>query len=149
MPKERYYSKEASKKLKLKWLYQDYNVSEKEFHTFIKKYSTVYGNYNWNPSMKDIESVYKKLVKDNPIIKDIKITKKYKYDSYFNLWAGMISKFNIDDIKYFLKYPRFLNRPEKNILNQRKLEKHLNINFCWILSPKTIYRLTRHYGINK
>ena len=149
MKRERYYSKEASKKLKLKWLYQDYKVNEKEFHAFIKKYSTPNGNYNWNPSIKEIESIYEKLVKDNPIVKEIKIVKKYRYDLYFNLWAGMISKFNVDDIKYFLKYPRYLNKPEKNMINQCKLEAQLNVDFQWILSPKTIYKLTRHYAANK
>jgi hypothetical protein len=142
--KEHYPSKELADAINLPALYTEYNVDEKELHDFFDKYSKV-GKFIWNAPFKELKKIHTKLKKNNPIIRYIKLNSK---SDYIYLWCGMVSKFNVDDIEYFITYSdNYELRPKKNIIRQRALDKKLNkiprknkkyLATNWILSPKTI-----------
>lgn len=59
-----------------------------------------------------------------------------------NLWHGAISRYNADDISYFLSF-EYLDRPASVMEGQRGLENHLKFSFQFVMSPKTINGITR------
>lgn len=81
------------------------------------------------------KSIYKNILKNNPEIKKIKFQKTK--ENYFDLWHGMISKFNFYDIEYFLKYD-WRNRPQEVMIKQEKIQSKYKIDFTWVLSPYTL-----------
>jgi len=79
---------------------------------------------------------YQKLLNYNPVLSkldsDCCVT---DYDKK-SLFHGAISKFNKDDIKYFLSFECY-DRPTWVMELQRAIEDHLKLSFQWVLSYQT------------
>lgn len=85
---------------------------------------------------------YKKLLSLNPELFTLhNEVVKNEYDE-LSIWQGAVSKFNIDDISYFLAFECY-DRPVWIERGQRNLEKYFKYSFQWVLGPETINKITR------
>jgi len=64
-------------------------------------------------------------------------------DRKYDIFMGIISCFNFDDIDYYCMYEDYKKRPKIVSVNQWLIENKLKFEFGWVLSPKTIRKVAR------
>lgn len=131
---EKYPSKEFSDHIGIDFLYKDWVV----YPLLTCKSLIRYGD-------KRIDKLFNKLLLDNPDLNCINITNSH---DKFNVLMGCISKFSLDDIKYFTE--NYSNIVEYNINTTNeisKIEVLTNTSCQWVLSPITISKLNKILNI--
>jgi hypothetical protein len=107
--------------------------------------------------------IYQNLLKLNPELEELKISDELKNyylkdfsfggigkDIYYHVCYGVISKFTIKDIKYFLLRSCLNNNQVIEIRNSRQkwcdvLEKH-NLSIGWAACEETLIEISKHLG---
>jgi len=128
--KERYPSKEFYNKVKIEGLYKEWFISfnlsyYNSLHSGGKKFKKI-----------NINKLYKQHITDNSELTGIIVNDEM--DKLYVL-AGVISKFNYDDIKYFTENSH--NIILYNIMNSDfylLIEQIYGVIPEWVISPKTI-----------
>jgi hypothetical protein len=137
--KERFPAKEFDKlyktKLSTKWKLPSGTTE----HTLGDKI-TKFNGINWVREYKKTNALYKKLCQLNPKLKDIVVKDE---DAVFDLCAGVISRFNYDDLKFYVeKWSRKKRFTENAIVSHFKGVKDKIYNdVFWIPSPETLAKL--------
>jgi len=88
------------------------------------------------------DSNYDKLITRNPELFTLHETAQKTPYGKFNVWNGAVSRFNKDDISYFISYNLY-ERPTWIMESQNKLSHYIKFNFQWVLSPNTINKITK------
>jgi len=115
---------------------------------------------DWNlPPMKSLNKYWKKLPswkfleenKNHPLFDEfvelnpeLKIFNQHNQYDKQNVICGVLSKFNLDDIVYYIVVS-MKDRPNFIIEYQRKLEKMIGYGFQWICSPNTLEEIEKQY----
>ena len=145
--KERFMSEEASKKfLDNLPIYTEWNLPT-DFQSAGKYLASLYVNNKWKE--KELLKFYDKIVKLNPELK--------QFDNHDDTWDkeaivhGVISKFNIDDISFFINNPNYIERNKivdpliekiKGLLRRKKINTE---GFPgWVPSPETCYTIIQY-----
>jgi hypothetical protein len=71
-----------------------------------------------------------------------------KIDDIYSFNFGIISKFNLDDILYFLEYD-FRHRPKEIEDLKEYINMKYNYSMEWIASEKTLNRIIKNHKKNK
>ena len=90
-----------------------------------------YKNYN-------IEEELSYLLKYSYYRGDIKFLLNRYPDNKLDIFMGIISCFNFEDMYYYLYHFNEKKRPKWCIEKQDEIEKKLDYKFGWILSPSTL-----------
>ncbi len=91
------------------------------------------------------EKTYRQIVSDNPELKNIKVV---TYLDKLNLVTGVISKFNYNDIKFFVEnYNIIIEYNEKHRVFYDKVQEVCGAIPEWILSPSTIKDVKSYLNI--
>jgi hypothetical protein len=96
--------------------------------------------------------VYDKIIKLNPILANINVNSSISLEIYqkkYELLQGVCSKFNYDDIKFFVELPnsakwQFIyntNKAYKILFDET--EKKSNVKFHWVVSFKTLNKIIK------
>lgn len=164
---ETFPSEEFAKVTGMNWLTKDWKMpgNPDEIGYNIEKWSDQLENKKTADKASDnLISLYKKILKLNPELKDLGEPKSW--DNILDFCRGTLSKFNLDDIKFYsnlgwddrMKY-NVGNRDLSNKINQTAqkialakikkgsddLEKFNPHSFQvqWVMSPKTIERVKK------
>lgn len=128
-PEERYPSREFYLKTNIEGLYTDWNI---DLEIFIYRFLFYYNiRYSFISNI-----IYKICIKKNPILLNIVCINS---DRRANVLWGVLSKFNYDDIKFFVEnFDNIIEYNMKNRILKDSLTKKYGIFPEWVLSPETL-----------
>jgi hypothetical protein len=99
-------------------------------------------------NVKEYQKIAPLIFKLNPELRTINVREN---NQYWDILMGVASRFNFDDIKFFIEdWDPFSKESDLIRKRSRDIEAKYNVDIQWIPSPKTADTIEKHFGgLNK